>query len=277
MINKTRDSDSAALRRSDARTWCWMRPPRIGLEPDGRLFALNSYENRVYQLGAGERALVLKFYRPRALERCADRRGARIHPRAGGRRAAGGRAAGHRRARRCCAIADFRFAAFPWMRGRAPELDAPEARQLLGRTLARMHQIGATRRLPAAPAHRRASASAGRRARRCSTASCCPSACTSAMRTVSGAAARSGSSEAFDGSAGAARDPPARGLPPRQPAVERAGPGVRRSRRLRDGPARPGPVDDARRAPPDEQQRQWARAPGGLRAVCGLRLRARCA
>ncbi len=38
---------------------------------------------------------------------------------------------------------DFRFAAFPWMRGRAPELDAPEARQILGRTLARMHQIGA--------------------------------------------------------------------------------------------------------------------------------------
>ena len=36
----------------------------FGLEPDGRLFALNSYENRVYQLGAGERQLVLKFYRP---------------------------------------------------------------------------------------------------------------------------------------------------------------------------------------------------------------------
>ena len=36
----------------------------FGLEPDGRLFALNSYENRVYQLGAGKRQLVLKFYRP---------------------------------------------------------------------------------------------------------------------------------------------------------------------------------------------------------------------
>lgn len=35
-----------------------------GLDPDGRLFALNSYENRVYQLGAGEATLVLKFYRP---------------------------------------------------------------------------------------------------------------------------------------------------------------------------------------------------------------------
>src|SRR5438270_586887 len=36
----------------------------FGLAPDGRLFALNSYENRVYQLGAGDTQLVLKFYRP---------------------------------------------------------------------------------------------------------------------------------------------------------------------------------------------------------------------
>ena len=34
-------------------------------EPSGRLFALNSYENRVYQLGDDDGALwVLKFYRP---------------------------------------------------------------------------------------------------------------------------------------------------------------------------------------------------------------------
>src|SRR6202021_3046271 len=35
-----------------------------GLDPDGRLFALNSYENRVYQLGRPDGMLVLKFYRP---------------------------------------------------------------------------------------------------------------------------------------------------------------------------------------------------------------------
>jgi Ser/Thr protein kinase RdoA (MazF antagonist) len=40
----------------------------------------------------------------------------------------------------------YRVAAFPWMRGRAPELDAPEARQILGRTVARLHQVGARRR-----------------------------------------------------------------------------------------------------------------------------------
>ena len=36
----------------------------LGFEGDGILFPLNSYENRVYQLGRGEGALVLKFYRP---------------------------------------------------------------------------------------------------------------------------------------------------------------------------------------------------------------------
>jgi len=37
----------------------------VGLQPDGRLLALNSYENRVYQVGMEEGApLVAKFYRP---------------------------------------------------------------------------------------------------------------------------------------------------------------------------------------------------------------------
>ena len=38
---------------------------RLGIDCDGRLFALNSYENRVYQLGSSSHGmLVLKFYRP---------------------------------------------------------------------------------------------------------------------------------------------------------------------------------------------------------------------
>jgi Ser/Thr protein kinase RdoA (MazF antagonist) len=35
----------------------------VGIEGDGRLLALNSYENRVYQLGTDAGNLVLKFYR----------------------------------------------------------------------------------------------------------------------------------------------------------------------------------------------------------------------
>jgi len=114
------------------------------LAPDGRLFALNSYENRVYQLGADERLLVLKFYRP---ARWSDAQIAEEHtftaelaqaelPVAAPLVIGGDTLLRYH---------DFRFAAFPWMRGRAPELDAPEARQILGRTLARVHQIGATR------------------------------------------------------------------------------------------------------------------------------------
>jgi Ser/Thr protein kinase RdoA (MazF antagonist) len=40
---------------------------------------------------------------------------------------------------------DFRFAVFPWLRGRAPELDAPESRAMLGRSLSRLHRIGAVK------------------------------------------------------------------------------------------------------------------------------------
>jgi Ser/Thr protein kinase RdoA (MazF antagonist) len=37
----------------------------LGLAGDGRLLALNSYENRVYQVGVSEAApVVVKFYRP---------------------------------------------------------------------------------------------------------------------------------------------------------------------------------------------------------------------
>jgi len=116
----------------------------FGLEPDGRLFALNSYENRVYQLGAGEELRVLKFYRP---ARWSDKQIGEEHaftvelaeaelPVAAPLRIGGETLLRYR---------EFRFAAFPWMRGRAPELDAPEARQILGRTLGRVHQIGARR------------------------------------------------------------------------------------------------------------------------------------
>jgi Ser/Thr protein kinase RdoA (MazF antagonist) len=113
-----------------------------GLDPDGRLFALNSYENRVYQVWSGERGLVLKFYRP---HRWSDAQIAEEH------------AFTHELTEAEMPVAaplkiegdtllrfqGFRFSAFPFLRGRAPELDAPEARQLLGRSIARLHQVGA--------------------------------------------------------------------------------------------------------------------------------------
>ena len=150
MINKTRVSD--------LQPFSGLTPEVVldaaaafGLEPDGRLFALNSYENRVYQLGAhGGEQRVLKFYRP---ARWSDAQIAEEHQFTQELATAelpvaaplviGGQTLFRYR--------EFRFAAFPWMRGRAPELDAPEARQILGRTLARVHQIGALRTFAVRP------------------------------------------------------------------------------------------------------------------------------
>ncbi len=116
----------------------------VGLEVDGRLFALNSYENRVYQLGSAHGNLVLKFYRP---ERWSDDQIAEEHEFTAELAAAELPVAApvvvH--GRTLFTYEGFRFAAFPWMRGRAPELDAIDARQLLGRSLARIHAIGALR------------------------------------------------------------------------------------------------------------------------------------
>jgi Ser/Thr protein kinase RdoA (MazF antagonist) len=141
MINKTRGSELQPFSGLtpevvlDAAAAC-------GLEPDGRLFALNSYENRVYQLGAGEGQLVLKFYRP---ARWSDEQIGEEHDFTRELAAAELPVAapllidGETLFR----YAGFRFAAFPWARGRAPELDASDARQILGRTVARLHQVGA--------------------------------------------------------------------------------------------------------------------------------------
>jgi Ser/Thr protein kinase RdoA (MazF antagonist) len=118
----------------------------IGLQPSGRLFALNSYENRVYQLGDEDGALwVLKFYRP---ARWSDAQIAEEHeftfelaaaelPVAVPIRRDGESLFVHQR---------LRFAAFPYLGGRAPELDDGATLTLLGRTLARVHAVGATAR-----------------------------------------------------------------------------------------------------------------------------------
>lgn len=124
----------------------------VGLRPDGRLFALNSYENRVYQVWMEEGPpLVAKFYRaarwndaqiaeehgfarelaeaeiplvaPLALE------GRTLHARAG-----------------------LRFAVFPRRGGRAPELEDRGTLEWIGRFVGRIHAIGSTRAFRSRPA-----------------------------------------------------------------------------------------------------------------------------
>jgi Ser/Thr protein kinase RdoA (MazF antagonist) len=124
----------------------------IGLEPSGRLFALNSYENRVYQVGDDDGALwVLKFYRPaRWSDAQIDEEHAFTHelaaaelPVAAPLKRDGASLFEHQR---------LRFAAFPYLAGRAPELDDKATLTLLGRTLARIHAVGNRTRFQHRPA-----------------------------------------------------------------------------------------------------------------------------
>jgi len=111
--------------------------------PDGHLLALNSYENRVYQVGVEDAApLIAKFYRPGrwsdesileehtfALELAenelpvvaplVDETGESLHRHGG-----------------------YRFALFPRVGGRAPELEGEDTLTWLGRLMARIHAVG---------------------------------------------------------------------------------------------------------------------------------------
>lgn len=124
----------------------------IGTVPDGRLLALNSYENRVYQVGLEDAPPVIaKFYRPQrwtdaqvqeehdflqelaaeevpAVPPLLDAHGQSLHRHAG-----------------------FRFAVFPRQGGRAPELDDRAVLEWIGRYLGRIHMVGARRPFASRP------------------------------------------------------------------------------------------------------------------------------
>jgi Ser/Thr protein kinase RdoA (MazF antagonist) len=121
-----------------------------GFDGGGRLFALNSYENRVYRLGEGADAVVLKFYRP---ERWSDAQIEEEHAFALELTASELPVAAPIpvKGRTLLRFREFRFAVFACLAARAPELDAPDARLVLGRTLARIHAVGATRSFRARP------------------------------------------------------------------------------------------------------------------------------
>ena len=118
-----------------------------GYRCDGRQFALNSYENRVYQVWLEDGpALIAKFYRPQRWSDDAIREehafalelAAREIPVVAPLTAADG-ATLHRHR-------DFRFALFPRQPGRAPELDRPDTLPWIGRFLGRIHAVGALTR-----------------------------------------------------------------------------------------------------------------------------------
>lgn len=113
-----------------------------GWQADGRLLALNSYENRVYQIWLDDGdIIVVKFYRPgrwsdeQILEEhqwstvLAERGLPAVAP-----LIRDGQTLHHHK--------DWRFAVTPRRGGRAPELDDPAILERLGLLLGRMHALG---------------------------------------------------------------------------------------------------------------------------------------
>ena len=115
------------------------------LVPDARLFALNSYENRVYQAGTADGWCVLKFYRP---ERWSDAQILEEHAFAQELAAAELPVVAPLavRGRTLLRHAGFRYTVFPWCAGRPFDPDQPDILLRLGRLLARVHLLG--QRLP---------------------------------------------------------------------------------------------------------------------------------
>jgi Ser/Thr protein kinase RdoA (MazF antagonist) len=124
----------------------------IGLMGDGRLQALSSYENRVYQIPLEDGAVVVaKFYRP---QRWSDAQILEEHAFSAELMAAeipvvgplvvSGTTLHH--------FAGFSFSVSPRRGGRPPELDNGEVLEWIGRFLARIHSVGAAKPFSVRPA-----------------------------------------------------------------------------------------------------------------------------
>ena len=117
----------------------------VGLRSDGRLLALNSYENRVYQVGIDDaKPVVVKFYRP---GRWSDAAILEEHALVAELAAAEIPAVPALAFKGSTLLTHggFRFAIFPRQGGRSPELDQPGIREWLGRFIGRIHAVGARR------------------------------------------------------------------------------------------------------------------------------------
>jgi Ser/Thr protein kinase RdoA (MazF antagonist) len=117
----------------------------VGLRGDGRMIALNSYENRVYQVFMEDGApVVAKFYRP---GRWTDAQIGEEHAFVGelAEREIPVVAALDLGGRTLNEHAGFRFAVYPRRGGRTPELEDPETLEWMGRFIGRIHAVGATK------------------------------------------------------------------------------------------------------------------------------------
>ena len=117
----------------------------VGFKPTGSLLALNSYENRVYQISLEDDSFVIaKFYRPNRWSNAAileehdfsDELKQQDIPIV---------VPIHIENKTLFEFDGFRFAIFPRQGGRTPELEQAETLEQLGRFIGRIHAVGATR------------------------------------------------------------------------------------------------------------------------------------
>ena len=139
------DSKASSLSYSDLQPQDFLAALEIlGFHCDGRFLALNSYENRVYQVGIDDgESIVAKFYRPNRWSDDAILEEHRFTMELGEQEIPvvapleiDGKTL-HR-------AGSFRLAVFPCRGGRAPELDDHDQLRQLGRLVARIHLIGET-------------------------------------------------------------------------------------------------------------------------------------
>jgi len=118
----------------------------LGFECNGHQLALNSYENRVYQIGLEENepTIVAKFYRPNRWSDAAIREDhdftldlAALDIPAVPPLSIGGQTLHH--------FQSYRFALYPFMPGRAPNLENEGQIEQLGRYFGRLHAVGRSR------------------------------------------------------------------------------------------------------------------------------------
>jgi Ser/Thr protein kinase RdoA (MazF antagonist) len=117
-----------------------------GRRCSGQLLALNSYENRVYQVGLEEASpVVAKFYRPARWSDAAILEEHAFTAELAGHELPVVPPLGDAAGTTLFHHDGWRFALFPRRGGRLVDLDDPERRRLLGRLLGRLHACGATR------------------------------------------------------------------------------------------------------------------------------------
>ncbi len=133
----------------------------VGLRGDGRFIALNSYENRVYQVSLEDGSVVVaKFYRPgrwsdaqileehgfvaelfeREIPVVAPMLLEATHPAC---TLLSGTQATPASSATLASFDGYRFAVYPRRGGRTPEIDDPYTLEWIGRFIGRMHAVGA--------------------------------------------------------------------------------------------------------------------------------------